>query len=262
MEEWRWLADVHERRGETAEAVAALKRWLEGGASRRRELEKELAALPAVPPTAGNPNHAALLRAALGDSAESLALAGRFLDAALAIETSPLPEDERWQKAIEYLGRYLASPAGAALSARDALHDAADAMLASGRPREALARYRVLDDTDGECAAYLALDRDEEAIARFLESGSIGAARRMMRARQLLLSMAFLRELVDTLAEGGVFASEDGQELVRLAADLLENALPGLAKTDAEDLERRFLDAASSTPGETTQEKPDEPGKG
>ncbi len=248
MEEWRWLADVHERRGETAEAVAALKRWLEGGAGRRRALEKELAAptavAPAVTPAAADPRHAAILRAALGDSAESLALAGRFLDAALAVEASPLPNDERWHKALEYLGRHLESPAGGAPSARDALHDAADAMLAGGRPREALARYRALEDTEGECAAYLALDRDEEAITRFLEAGAIGAARRMMHGRQLRLSAAFLRELVDTLAAGGVFATEDGRELARLAADLLENALPGLETADAEDLERRILRAA------------------
>ena len=209
MEEWRWLADVHERRGETAEAVAALKRWLEGGVSRRRELEKELAA----PPAARDSRHAAILRAALGDSADSLALAGRFLDAALAIEASPLPEDERWQKALDYLGRHVAGPAGATRHARDALHDAAEALLAGGRPREALARYRVLEDAEGECAAYLALDRDEEAIARFLETGAVAEARGMMRARALRLSAGFLRELVDTFAAGGVFATEDGQEL-------------------------------------------------
>ena len=84
----------------------------------------------------------------------------------------------------------------------------------------------------------------------------------MIRARQLRLSAGFLRELVDTFASGGVFATEDGQELVRLAADLLENALPGLTKTDAAELEHRFLDAAGSTPAETPQEKPDETEKG
>jgi tetratricopeptide (TPR) repeat protein len=247
MEEWRWLADLHERRGETAEAVAMLKRWLEGGAGRRRALEKELAALPAALPAAADSRHAAILRAALGGSAESLALAGRFLDAALAVEASALPDDERWNKAFEHLGRYLASPAGETLAARDALHDAAEAMLAGGRTREALARFRVLGDTEGECAAYLALDRDEEAIARFLETGAIGAVRRMMHERQLRLSAAFLRELVDTFASGGVFATEDGQELARLGADLLEHALPGLAKADAADLERRF-DAVAHPP--------------
>ena len=89
-----------------------------------------------------------------------------------------------------------------------------------------------------------ALDRDEEAIARFLESGAIGAMRRTTRTRSSASPQSSSGRLVDTLAAGGVFASEDGQELVRLAADLLENALSGLSKTDAEDLERRFLDAA------------------
>ena len=128
MEEWRWLADVYERRGETAEAVAALKRWLEGGASLRRELEKELA----VPLVTGPAHHAALLRAALGDSAESHALAGRFLDAALAVEASTLPVRRALAEGARELGRP-AGPAGAALSARDALHEAAAALLA-GRP--------------------------------------------------------------------------------------------------------------------------------
>jgi len=89
----------------------------------------------------------------------------------------------------------------------------------------------------------------------------------MMRARALRLSAGFLRELVDTLAAGGVFASEEGQELARLAADLLESALPGLSKADATELERRFLraveaaapaSAPASAPAEAPQEEPHE----
>jgi hypothetical protein len=84
----------------------------------------------------------------------------------------------------------------------------------------------------------------------------------MLRARPLRLSAAFLRELVETFAAGGVFATEDARELARLAADLLENAMPGLAKADAADLERRFLEAAGSTPAEAPQEEPHESGNG
>jgi hypothetical protein len=65
----------------------------------------------------------------------------------------------------------------------------------------------------------------------------------MLRTRQVRLSAAFLREFVDTITAGGLLATESGRELARLAADVLENALPGLSKDEASAVEERFLRA-------------------
>jgi tetratricopeptide (TPR) repeat protein len=264
LKDWRALALLHERRAEAAEAAADLKRWLAGDDARRQQLEAEAAEASG----GSQPQHALILRAALGDQAGSLALAGRYEEAALAIEDSPLPSGERERKAAEFLRLHLESPAGRTLHGREALHDAADRLLAEGKPRESLARYRALGDAEGECSAYLQLDRDEEAITRFLEIGAVAEARRMMRTRPLRLSADFLREFVEMIAAEGLLASEPGRDLARFAADLLENALPGLERSEATDLEERFMRAVEgrvpgpeSPPAEAPQEKPHEPGK-
>ena len=264
LKDWRSLALLHESRGEAAEATACLRRWLAEDGARRPQLEAEAAEAAGGQQTP----HALILRAALGDQAESLALAGRWHEAALAVERSDLAPAEREKRAGEYLAKHLDSPEGRSLHGREALQDAAERLLAEGKPLEALARYRALGDAEGECAAYLQLDRDEEAIAHFLETGTVAEARRMMRARQLRLSAGFLREFVDTVAAGGLLSSEPGRELARFAADLLENALPGLGKAEAADLEERFLRAVEgrspgpdSTPAETPKKKPHKPDK-
>ncbi len=262
--DWKSLALLHERRGEAAEAVADLKRWLAGDEGRRQQLEAEAA----EPPGGSHAQYTTIRRAALGNQAESFALAGRYDEAAQAIERSNLPTREREKKAGEYIAKHLDSPAGRSLHAREALRDAAERLLAEGKPQEALARYRALDDAEGECSAYLQLDRDEEAITRFLESGAVAEARRLMRTRPLRLSAGFLREFVETIAAGDLLASESGRDFAQFAADLLESALPGLERSEALDLDERFMRAVegrSSVPGssptETPKKKPHQPGK-
>jgi tetratricopeptide (TPR) repeat protein len=286
--DWKPLAELHEARGEAAEAVADLKRWFAGNGERRRQLEAEAeawveesahpdgvahldgAAHPAETGRTGGaaPLHAAILRAALGDEAESLALSGRYEEAAGAVEGSDLPPTEREQRAGEYLAKHLESAEGRSLHSREALHDAADRLLAEGKPREALARYRALGDADGECSAYLRLDRDEEAITHFLETGAVAEARRLMRSRALRLSAGFLREFVEMVTEGDLLASDSGRDFAGFAADLLENALPGLGHPEAAALEERFLRAvegrltgAPSAPAEAPKKKGRKPRK-
>ncbi len=262
--DWKTLALIHERRGEAAEAVAALKRWLAGDDERRQQLEAEAA----EPPEGSHSLYTAIRLAALGDQAESLALAGRYEEAAQATERSTLPPEARERKTVEYLLKHLDSPKGRSMHARDALQDAAERLLAEAKPLEALARFRALDDAEGECSAYLQLDRDEEAVTHFLETGAVAEARRMMRTRPLRLSTGFLREFVEMVTAGELLASESGRDLVKFAADLLENALPGLPTSEAADLEERFLRAVEgrlpgpgSAPAKAPKKKPHKPNK-
>ena len=89
-----------------------------------------------------------------------------------------------------------------------------------------------------------------------------------MRTRPLRLSAGFLREFVETIAAGGVLASESGRDVAQFAADLLESALPGLQRSEASDLEERFMKAVEggsrapgSTPAKTAKKKPHKPGQ-
>ncbi|MCX7029824.1 MAG: hypothetical protein NTU62_06840 [Spirochaetes bacterium] len=269
LKDWKSLALVHERRGEAAEAVAVLRRWLAEDGTRRQELESE----------AGDPVgrrsalHVAIRRAVLADAAgaaplflkagkvdlalklfeetgdqtglaECLAALERYDEAARAIEQSQLPPAEKESKARECLKLHLIIGKGRQLHVREALHDEADRLLAAGKPVEALARYQVLDDAEGECSAWLRLDRDEEAVTRFLSSGGLAQARRMLRERPLRLSAGFFDRLIGMAADERAFDEDEIGGFVSLFADLLAASLPGLAAQDASAIVDRFVRAA------------------
>lgn len=268
MRDWRSLAGLHERRGEAAEAVAMLSRWLSEDAGRRRQLESEVgepkgrrtalrvairraalgdgAGAAALFLESGHPQLALELYRACGDAvgaANSLRVLERYDEAVRVIERSDLPARERERLASQLLHLHLTQGKGRQPHVREALRDEAERLLAEGKASEALARYRALDDAHGETSAYLKLDRDEEAVGRLLSAGAFDQVRRMLRERQLRLGAPFFEALVGMAEEDRGIGEEDNLAFTSLFADLLASALGGIGEGAAAGLIDRFLRA-------------------
>lgn len=268
LKDWRSLARWHEQRGEAGEAVEQLARWLAEDPARRAELEAE----------AGEPRgrrsalRVAIRRAALGDAAgaaplflagrrpelaleqfrrsgdvlgmvDSLRLLERYEEAARAVEASDLPARDRERLVSQLLQLHLTVGKGRQLHVRESLRDEAERLLSEGKAGEALARYRALEDHDGETSAYLKLDRDEEAVGSLLACGAFDQVRRMLRERPLALGTPFFEELLGLVEEERRLAEEDLVGFTSLFTDLLAGALGSVGTSAAAGLLDRFLRA-------------------
>jgi hypothetical protein len=242
----RAVALFHQRRGEPKKAIESFAAFAAAGEEHRAVLR---AMIPAVK-SGRSALSAAILHAALGmhetagplflragdaalaaresekagdfrAAADSHAAAGRFLEAAHAIEKSRLAPADMIEELVPLLNEHLMRAGDGQEGAVESLQEEAGRMLAEGRTAAAAARFRLLQDTENALEAYRALGLHEQAVRLFLELESPRMAIRYARLAEASFTAPFVSSLAAELFADGPDYGGEGSPLVELVFLLL-----------------------------------------